>query len=160
MKIYSIEVFNLGTTARHSCQPVPKGCLGVVVDKCDFDIFHELPGGVFFSECDGLLSIYKYSPGSKDGFGGRAISLAIMEPSVISKRIMARRVRTFKGTLWSSWQADQAVEKHLGTTLTSVGVRAASDRSRVYCAAKATDEFIKRISRIVVLGEPESSPLL
>lgn len=160
MKIYSVEIFNLGTTAMHPCQPVPKGCLGVVVDKCQFDIFHELPGGVFYSECDGLLSIYKHLPGSRDGFAGRAISLAVMEPSIISKRIMARRVRVFKGSLWSSAEANRVVAKHLGTSLTSIGVKDSGSRYQVYSAATATDEFISRISRVVVLGEPECSPLL
>lgn len=160
MKIYSIEVFNLGSTGTHSAQPVPKGCLGVVVDEYKFELFHEIHGNVFFSECDGLLNIYKYSPGSTEGFGGRAIALQIMEPSVISSRIMARRVRVFKGSLWSSAEANRAVEEHLGTKITSIGVRAVTDRYRVYSAANATTEFINRISKVVVLGDPESSPLL
>ncbi len=160
MKIYSIEIFNLNSTGCHSGQPIPKGCLGVVVDRCDFKIFHELPGGIFYSNCEGLLNIYKNVPGSKDGFAGRSISLAVMEPSIISKKIMARRVKTFKGSLWSSWEADQDVAKYLGTNLTSIGVKASNDKYRTYCSVRATDEFINRLASVVVLGKPESSPLL
>lgn len=160
MKIISIEVFNLNTTGCHVCQPVPKGCLGVVVDRYKFDLYQELPGGVYFSECGGLVNIYKHSPGTKDGFAGRTIALAVMEPSVISKNIMARRIRVFKGSLWDSHLADKAVSKHLGTTLRSIGVRDLSDRYKVYCSAKATEHFMSRISKVVVLGEAEQSPLL
>lgn len=160
MKIYSIEIFNLGTTAMHPAQPVPKGCLGVIVDKYKFDIYHELPGGVFYSECDGLLSIYKHLPGTSDGFGGRKIALPVIESSVIYPKKIARRVRLFKGSLWSSAEAGRIVEKHLGTTITSIGVRACNDRYQVYSAVSATKEFMDRISRVVVLGEPECSPLL
>lgn len=160
MVIYSVEVFNLGTSAMHPGQPVPKGCLGVVVDKCNFDIYYELPGGVFYSECDGLLSIFKHSPGTKDGFGGREITLPIMEPSVTFPRKKARRIMVFQGSLWSSASASSAVEKHLGTTITSIGVRESNDRYKVYSSARATREFMERISRVVILGEPESSPLL
>ncbi len=160
MQIYSIEIYNLGTTAMHSASPLPKGCLGVVVDKCKFDIYHELPGGVFYSECDGLLSIYHHVPGSTEGFGGRVMALPVMEPSVTFPRIKARRVKTFKGSLWSSAEAGRAVEKHLGTKITNIGVREHSDRLRVYYAAEATAEFLERVSRVVVLGKPECSPLL
>lgn len=160
MKIYSIEVFNLGGTGMHCAQPVPKGCLGVMVDNCKFDIYHELPGGVFYSECDGLLSIYKNLPGTSDGFAGREIALPVIEPSVISPRIIARRVRIFKGSLWSSAEAVRIVAKHLSTTITNIGVRECNARYQVYSAVSATKEFMDRISRVVVLGEPESSPLL
>ncbi|MBP2156907.1 hypothetical protein [Erwinia rhapontici] len=160
MKIISIEVFNLNSTGCHVCQPIPKGCLGVVVDRYKFDLYQELPGGVFFSECDGLLNIYKHSPGTTEGFAGRAIALAVMEPSVISKNIMARRVRVFKGSLWDSHIANKAVSEHLGTTLRSVGVRDLQDRYQVYSSAKATEQFISRLSKVIILGEAESSPLL
>ena len=160
MKIYSIEVNNLGTTGFYPSSPVPKGCLGVVVDKYSFDIFHQLPGGVLFSECDGLLNIYKNVPGSTEGFGGRAIALPVMEESVISKKIMARRIKIFKGSLWSSAEAVRAVEAHLGTTITSIGVRGATDRYHVYSAVSATAEFLGRLSKVVIFGKAESSPLL
>ena len=160
MKIYSIEVFNLGTEAMHCAQPIPKGCLGVVVDKYGFDLYQSLPGGVFYSECDGLLSIYKHVPGSTDGFGGRTITLPILEPSVISKNITARRMKVFKGSLWASVEAGRIVEGHLETTITSIGVRQCNDRYQVYSEVSATKEFMDRLSRVVILGQPECSPLL
>lgn len=160
MKIISIEVFNLNSTGCHAGQPVPKGCLGVVVDRYKFDLYQELPGGVYFSECGGLVNIYKHSPGTKDGFAGRTIALAVMEPSVISKKIMARRIRIFEGSLWDSHLADKAVALHLGTTLRSIGVRDLASRYQVYCSAKATEHFMNRLSKLVILGNAESSPLL
>lgn len=86
MKIISIEVFNLNSTGCHGGQPIPKGCLGVVVDHCKFDLYQSLPGGVYFSESGGLVNIYHHSPGTTEGFAGRSIALPVMEPSVISKK--------------------------------------------------------------------------
>ncbi len=160
MKIIRIEVFNLNSTGCWIGQPVPKGCLGVTVDRYKFNLYQELPGGIYFAECDGLLSIYQHVRGSTKGFAGRTIALPVMEPSVISKNIMARRVRIFKGSLWDSYKADQAVAEHLGTTIRSIGVRDSQDMFNVYCAVKATSAFINRLSAVVVLGEAKQSPLL
>lgn len=160
MMIYSAEVFNLGTTAKFSNSPVPKGCLGVTVDSYRFDTFHELGRGIFFSDCGGLVNVYKHSPGTKDGFAGRRIVLPVVEPSVMFPRIKAVRRRVFDGSLWSSWEADLQVAKHLGTSLTSIGVRDLSGGYRSYCSALATTEFLNRLAKVVVLGEPQQSPLI
>lgn len=160
MKIISIEVFNLNSTGCHGGQPIPKGCLGVVVDHCKFDLYQSLPGGVYFSESGGLVNIYHHSPGTTEGFAGRSIALPVMEPSVISKKIMARRIKVFKGSLWDSHEATKVVAKHLGTTLRRIGVRDLSDRYKVYSSSMATEEFMSRLSKVIVLGKAESSPLL
>lgn len=160
MKIYSVEVFNLGTTGCFSGQPVPKGCVGVVVDKCEFKTYHELPGGVFYSECNGLLNIYRHVKGSTDGFAGRTIYLPVMEPCLISKKKQARRVRAFKGSLWDSYEADNIVAKHLGTDLVGISFRAVNSRYQTYSSAKATADFMDRLSKVIILGKPESSPLI
>ncbi|BEH73352.1 hypothetical protein [Edwardsiella tarda] len=160
MKILSIEVFNLSGIGEFTGQPVPKGCLGVVVDQLKFDMYNELNGNIFYSECGGIVSVYKHVPGTKEGFAGRTIILPVMENSVISNKIKARRLKVFKGSLWKSFDAEMAVAKHLGTNIREIGIRQASDRYRVYCACMATEEFLKRISRVVVLGKPESSPTL
>jgi len=160
MKIYSIEIFNLNNTGTFAGQPVPKGCLGVVVDKISFDLYQQLPGGVFFSECDGILSIYKHSPGAIEGLSGREVIIPVAEPSLISSKIMARRLRVFKGSLRSSAEARLVVAKHLCTGINRIAIRERNAKYDTYCAAVATDEFISRISGVVVIGDAESSPLL
>lgn len=160
MKIYSIEVFNLGSIGTFCGEAVPKGCLGVVVDNYRFDAYQELPGGIFYSECDGLLSIYHHLPGSTDGFAGRAITLPVIERSILSSNIKARRLRTFKGSLWASASAKNQVESHLGQRLTNLGVKSSSDRHGVYSSVIATEKFMERLAKVVVLGSPDSSPLL
>lgn len=160
MQIYSVEVFNLGSTGAFSDSPVPKGCLGVVVDRYRFEAYQELKGGVLFSECDGLVNAYKHVPGSRDGFGGRRIVLPVVEASVMFPKKKAIRRRVFQGSLWSSWEANCKVAEHLGTELRSIGVRESSSQYRVYIAALATTEFLNRLAKVVVFGESKSSPLL
>lgn len=160
MKIFSVEVFNLNTTGKYSGEPIPKGCLGVKVDKYKFDAYHDIGNGVLFAECEGLLSVFHHLPGTKDGFAGRLITLPVIENSIISSRIKARRVKTFKGSLWDSADACRAVAQHLGCKLFSIGVRQSADRDNLYCSVMATDSFMQRLEKVVVLGAPQQSPLI
>ncbi|MCG6228756.1 hypothetical protein [Vibrio furnissii] len=160
MKIYSIEVFNLNTTGVFCGEPVPKGCLGVVVDKVEHSEYQCLDGDTFYSNCGGIVSVYGYIPGSTEGFAGRKIILPVREQSKVFKNKTGITRKVFNGSLWSSYQANQKVAKHLGTKLFSIGVREAGDRCKVYCAHEATQEFIDRISKVVVIGDAQQSPLI
>ncbi len=58
MKIHSIEIFNLNTTGVFYGQPVPKGCIGVVVDSVEFNEYRDIGCNVFIAECNGLVHCY------------------------------------------------------------------------------------------------------
>ncbi|EGR4294215.1 hypothetical protein DDN98_10540 [Vibrio cholerae] len=160
MKIFSIEVFNLNTTGVFCGEPIPKGCLGVVVDKIEHREYQCLDGDTFYSNCEGIISVYRYVPGSTGGFGGRTIILPVREQSKVFKNKTGITRKIFKGSLWSSYQANEKVAKHLGTKIFSIGARELGDSCRVYCSYEATQEFIDRISKVVVIGEAQHSPLI
>lgn len=154
MKIFSIEVFNLGSNGLMLGSCTPKGSLGVTVDHISFDVYERV-GDAIFSKCGELIHVYGYAPGSKGGFADREIKLRIKEPSVMFPKIQATRLYTFKGDLWGSGEAERQVAKHLGTNLYNIGIKSIRDRNNsCYCSAIATQKFMDVLSKAVVFGAP------
>ncbi len=61
MKIYSIEINNLGCTGMMLGSAVPNGSLGVVVDDYKFEVYERL-GCAIWSRCGEILHIYQHAP--------------------------------------------------------------------------------------------------
>lgn len=180
MRIIAIEIQNLASTGMFSGSCIPKGTLGITVDKWrfgpykwvtvnDIDLEHPafanvqkyeldkvLRGGIkaLFSQDDGLLHIYGFVKGSSDGFANREIKLRVEEPSVMFPKVNAVRQYSFKGCLWDSYLADRMVAAYLDTHVYSVGIKESSYRGNTYCSAKVTEDIMERIGQAVVLGKP------
>lgn len=178
MKIYSIEVFNLASIGQYSGEVIPKGCLGVTVSDMTFGNYkyvtaadldlsdkafekfspHELArikNGSFkalYAQCGELINTFAHVEGTRDGFGDRTFSLRIEEPSVIFPKIKAVRTKAFKGCLWDSYAADIMVASYLKTRIFHIGARTKSNDC--YGSCRATEAFINRISKAVVIGKP------
>ena len=154
MRIYSIEINNLGQTGMFIGSSIPHGTLGVTVDDHKFDLYERV-GCAIFSRCGELVHVYQHAPGTKEGFGGSKIQLRIKEPSCIFPKVQAARLHTFKGDLWDGFKADQEVAKHLGTELHSIGIRTLRNRNSCYWSIKATSKFMETIAKAIVFGKPE-----
>ncbi|QXF35197.1 hypothetical protein CE143_20015 [Photorhabdus luminescens] len=157
MKIYSIEVFNLNTTGVFYGEAVPKGCLGVVVDKFKFDKYYEICDGIFVAECDGLVHCYEHKKGTAEGFAGCTIVLPVFEKSVVFNKKAIRR-RVFNGSLWNTVNAKHKAQEYLNTKLFGIGIRESC--YEVYSGALATETFMQRIAKVVIVGEAQQSPLI
>ena len=154
MKIYSIEINNLGCIGMMLGSAVPNGSLGVVVDDYKFEVYERL-GCAIWSRCGEIVHIYQHAPGTKEGFGGSKIKLRIKEPSCMFPKIQAARVHTFKGDLWDGATANKIVADHLGTKLFNVGIKKLRDRNSCFWAGKVTEKFMETLSKAVILGQPE-----
>ena len=153
MRIYSIEINNLGCTGMMLGSALPKGSLGVVVDDYKFEVYERL-GCAIWSSCGEIIHIYQHAPGTKEGFGGSKIKLRIKEPSCMFPKIQAARVYTFKGDLWDGETANKLVAEHLGIKLFNVGIKRLGDRGSCFRAKKVTEKFMETLSKAVILGQP------
>lgn len=156
IKIYSVEVFNLNSTAMFCGEPVPKGCLGIQVSREPKFVYRRV-GNFFIAEDGGFAHYYEYKPGTTKGFAGAKITLPVAGIGKVFKNKGITRVQ-FTGSLWDTFEARQAAERELGGPLRSIGVRTRMDGC--YSALSATKGLMDRLARVVVLGSPEQSPLI
>jgi hypothetical protein len=71
------------------------GVLQILVDEFPEFEYRQI-GSYFYAEKDEFVGIYYYNPRSKNGFGGRPITLRMEDGSK----------KTFYGTLWASMYID------------------------------------------------------
>lgn len=156
IKIYSVEVFNLNTTAMYCGKPVPKGCLGIKISRRPEFIYQRI-GNHFVAHDSGIVHHYTYSPGTKEGFAGREITIPVSGVGKVFRDKGVTRM-TFKGSLWNSADGAKAAKDLLGEEIYSIGIAAPRDRG--YASAMITKSFLDRLSRVVVIGQAEQSPLI
>ena len=156
IKIYAVEVFNLNSEGMFCGEPVPKGCLGVHLDRNPRFMYQQI-GNCFVAHDGGLVSCYELKAGTNKGFAGRPITLPVTGQGKVFKNKGVTH-KTFVGSLWDTSVATKAASDLLGEPVRRVGIRARLDKT--YFSCLATRSFLNRLSRVVVLGEPEQSPLI
>lgn len=85
-----------------------KGSLDLLVDEIP-EIEFEQIGNYFYGEKDGLVKCYKHIPGTKDGFGGRTITIKFKDGPTLD----------FKGCLWDPFSLSDKIPKHFCVGITT-----------------------------------------
>jgi len=120
-----IQILNTGNI----CYP---GKLNLLVNEIPKVIFKKI-GNFFYGEKEGYVRLYEYKPGSKDGFGGRTITLDIEGIGEMD----------FTGTLWDPFSIPDDIPKFFCVGITTDPE--VFERGHTYMAGKITWELATEI---------------
>lgn len=108
------------------------GSLHLLVDEIPKVKFKKF-GNFFYGERDGYIRLYEYQPGTKDGFGGRTITLNIDGLGDMD----------FMGTLWDPFSIPDDIPKFFNVGITTDPK--VFERGHTYMAGKITWDLAKEI---------------